>query len=157
MEKKIIYLDYLIKDYDKKIKVLTNNPNLDFIKEEEAINYYNNLNCKAISILSNCYPNKLKLLKSPPLVIYYYGDISLINEDMIAIMGSYKNTLYGQKATEQLIKKVDKVILTGFSFGIEQLANKYALKKGLKNIIILPCGLNHIYPNNNDNLFNNIK
>ncbi len=157
MEKKLIYLDYLIKDYDKKIKVLSSNPNLDFIKNKDANDYYNSLNCKAISILSCKYPNKLKLLKNPPLVIYYYGDISLINKEMVAIMGSYQNTLYGQKATEELVKKLNKVILTGFSFGIEQLANKYANKKGLKNIIILPCGLNHMYPNNDNKLFNKIK
>ncbi len=157
MEKKLIYLDYLIKDYDKKINVLTSNPNLDFIKEEEAQEYYNTLSCKAISILSCFYPNKLKLLKRPPLIIYYHGNISLINKDKAAIMGSYKNTLYGQKATEELIKKLDKVIITGFSFGIEQLANRYAIKNGLKNIIVLPCGLNHIYPENNIKLFNKIK
>ncbi len=158
MEKKLIYLDYLIKDYDKKIKILKSNPNLDFIKNEDASDYYNSLNCKAISILSNIYPNKLKLLKRPPIVIYYFGNISLINNNNIsAIMGSYNNSLYGQKATEELIKKLDKIILSGFSFGIEQLAHKHAIKKGLKNIIILPCGLNHIYPNNDLKLFNKIK
>ncbi len=157
MEKKLIYLDYLIKDYEKKIKVLTTSPNLDFINEKEAQEYYASLKCEAISILSSFYPNKLKLLKKPPLVIYYYGDISLINKEIAAVMGSYQNTLYGQKATEELIKKLNKVILTGFSFGVEQLANKYANKKGLESIIILPCGLNHVYPNNDNKLFNKIK
>lgn len=157
MEEKVVFLDYCIKDYKEKIKILQNDTELNCISKEKAMTYCKSLKYKYISIFSKEYPYKLKLLKNPPLVLYYYGDINLLNSNLKAIMGAYKNTLYGQKACEKLIKKMDGVVLSGFSYGIEQLSHKYALKVGLKNVVILASNLEYTYPKNDDKLFNSIK
>ena len=47
------------------------------MKEVERVN--RSLKCKAITLLDYDYPLKLKQTLYPPIVLFYYGDISLLD------------------------------------------------------------------------------
>lgn len=108
----------------------------------------------AITIFDNTYPKELLELKYPPLVLFYKGDINLLFEDKIAIVGSRMACDYALKATTQLVKNnIDKVIVSGLASGIDGKAHEIADK----TIGILGCGIDYIYPKSNLYLFNKLK
>lgn len=110
-----------------------------------------------IDIGNKAYPVWLKKIKNPPQKLYYRGNFSKdIFNKCLAVVGSRKNTRYGQEAIEQLIPKlVDEklTIISGFMYGIDSLAHNCCLDCGGRTIAVLGCGLNVIYPQTNDKLY----
>ncbi len=158
MKEKVVYLDFLETSYKKKIKIMTEDKELIRVDKDLAKKYCNNLSCSYITIYCKEYPNNLKLLPNPPLVIYYYGNISLINTKQIAVIGSRNNSVYGYKYTKELLKNIDGYTITsGYAYGIDQLAHRFSIENNLNTIAVLGGGFEHIYPKNDPNLFQKIK
>ena len=55
------------------------------------------LNIQAISILDSNYPSKLKELKDPPPFLYCLGNLALLHQNTIAIIGTRKSTELGDQ------------------------------------------------------------
>lgn len=92
------------------------------------------------------YPRKLKALlkKNAPPLLYYCGDISLINRDGIAIVGSRNIDKNGVKFAYDLAKKaVDEnfVIFSGGARGIDTTSEQSAIENGGKVVSILADSL----------------
>ncbi len=106
------------------------------------------------------FPILLKDIYSPPIVIYYKGDISFINELIcISIVGTRKPTEYGKYVTGNLSYQLAKqkvCIVSGCAVGIDAMAHIGALKAGGKTIAFLGCGLDVNYPAANKELKDNI-
>lgn len=106
------------------------------------------------------YPSSLKKIKNPPKKLYYRGNFDKnIFEKCIAVVGSRKNTKYGQSVVETLVPKLvnEKItIVSGFMFGIDSLAHQTCVEYGGKTIAVLGNGLNIIYPSSNDKLYKQI-
>lgn len=105
------------------------------------------------------YPESLKQLENPPLRIHAIGNIDLLNQKGIAVIGSRHNSEYGkrmcQKFTKELIE-YNLVIISGLAIGIDSFAHETCLKYNGKTIAVLPSGLNEIYPKHNQKLVENI-
>ena len=100
----------------------------------------------ALTVFDDAYPEKLLDLCYPPFVLYYKGDLTLLKEKMIAVVGSRKCCDYAKKATELLARKQkDSVIISGLARGIDATAHRYAEK----TIGILGCGIDLAYPSEN--------
>ena len=114
--------------------------------------YLKNLQQKNIfclTIISNEYPNELKDIYQPPFVLYCKGDISILKEDGIAVVGTRTPTAYGKNITEQFVKGLvlnDFVIISGLAMGVDTIAHKTALSNKGKTIAVLGGGFDHIYP-----------
>ena len=81
----------------------------------------------------------------PPLVLYYLGDITLLNnlDKAIAVIGS-QATKYGLTMTEEIVTdlvKEDYVIVSGMARGIDAKAHEVALASKGKTIAVLGSGL----------------
>lgn len=154
MKEKIVYLDYLERSYEKKINYLIKDNKLSWLDTNKVKTYYKGLKAKCVTLYCKEYPKEFKLLPKPPLVIYYYGNLNLLKNKKLAIIGSRDNTLYGQKALEKIITNIQGyTIVSGFAKGIDQLAHQGAIKNELPTIAILGGGFDFIYPNNNIKLF----
>ena len=132
----------------------------DYFKIERAIKNNeiskNNIPIQnAITILDNEYPKQLLDLEYPPLVLFYQGDISLLNNDLIAVIGSRNYSEYGKKCTIDIVKKLSKnyVIVAGLAKGIDSIAHSYADK----TIAVLGNGLNYYYPLENKKLYQQLQ
>lgn len=113
-----------------------------------------------IKIENSLYPNLLKEIYNPPKKLFYKGKIELLNKTCIAIVGTRKNTDYGQFITEKIIEELailDIAIVSGLAKGIDTIAHKSALKYNLPTIAVLGSGINNIYPKSNYNLANEIE
>ena len=93
---------------------------------------------------------------SPPKKLYAVGNISLLNMNSIAIVGSRNSSEYGEAITKKIAKDLameNIVIVSGMALGIDSVAHKACIESGGKTIAILGSGFNHIYPKENEKLF----
>ena len=105
------------------------------------------------------YPDMLKKIPSAPKKIYAIGNISLLNEKSISIVGSRNSSEYGRKITKSITKDLVQsgiVIVSGMANGIDSVAHKTCLEYGGKTIAVLGSGFRHIFPKKNEELFHQI-
>lgn len=106
------------------------------------------------------YPLKLYDLECPPLVLFYEGDMELVNRPSIGIVGARNSSIYGRKITMDLagsLAKIGFVIVSGGARGIDKAAHRSALEENGKTICVLGCGLDISYPGENAGMFSAIK
>ena len=93
-------------------------------------------------------------------ILYYKGNINLLKERAIAIVGTRRPDPYGKKITEQFADELSKAgltIVSGLAAGVDTIAHETALKNGANTIAVLGGGFNHIYPSFNANLAKQIE
>ncbi|MBR3720309.1 MAG: DNA-protecting protein DprA, partial [Clostridia bacterium] len=113
-------------------------------------------NIKKINVYDEEYPEKLKSIYDKPLVLYAEGNIELLKEKSIAIVGSRECSKYGMNVSEKLsynLAKENICIISGLAKGIDRYAHIGALRAGGKTIAVLGNGLDTIYPYENKDLY----
>ena len=110
---------------------------------------------KAITILDKEYPQQLLDLEYPPFVLFYKGDITLLNNELIAVVGSRNYSEYGKRCTIDIVEKLSRgyVIVSGLAKGIDSIAHIHAEK----TIAVLGNGLNYYYPFENRSLYQKLQ
>ena len=119
----------------------------------------NNLQIKITSIWDSDYPELLKNIYDPPLLLYYKGDLSELDKFSIAIVGTRKPTEYGKLQTQKITSDLaaqNITIVSGLARGIDSLAHSTALKSNGRTVAVIGSGLNKIYPPENKKLFEEI-
>ncbi len=105
------------------------------------------------------YPERLLKIKDRPNKIYAVGNIELLNNKSIAIVGSRISTTYGEYYAAKFAREISKkgiTIISGLAKGIDTIAHQNSKQEKGKTIAVLGCGFNHIYPKENEELFNEI-
>ena len=112
---------------------------------------------KYVTILSEEYPELLKKQYMPPFVLFYHGDISLLQniDKNVAVVGSRQSTEYGDYMTAKIVETVSKEynIVSGMALGIDAVAHRTALKNDGRTIAVLGGGINYIYPKSNSDIY----
>lgn len=112
-----------------------------------------------IELENKLYPKILKNIKKVPKKLYINGNLDILNSNCIAIVGSRKNTKYGEKWCKKFAQefiKYNLTIVSGMALGIDKIAHKTAIRNGGKTIAVIPSGLENIYPEENLELYNEI-
>ncbi len=103
------------------------------------------------------YPNRLKNIPDPPLVLYYRGILpDFDNEVAIGIVGTRKATAYGLNTALSLggeIAACGGLVVSGMAAGIDAMATQGALNQGKPAVGVLGCGVDIIYPLSNRKLY----
>jgi len=108
-----------------------------------------------LDVFDSEYPQLLKEIDSSPLVLYAKGDVKLLNNFCLAIVGSRAATSYGLSLTKDYASKLAGLgitIVSGLALGIDTAAHQGALRTG-KTVAVLGSGLLNIYPRQNSRLF----
>ena len=119
------------------------------------LDYINKNNIHVINIKQNDYPNKLRYIYNPPIVLYVKGNISILNNTSIAIIGSRQCSDYGINIARRLAYSLAKKninIISGLAYGIDTQAHIGTLKAKGKTIAVTASGLDIVYPKVNSNL-----
>jgi len=120
---------------------------------------YEDNNIKCLSIVDEKYPELLKNSTNPPVVLFYKGNIELLNTRCVAVIGIRENTSIGENITKKTVDFLvenDFTIVSGLANGIDEIAHKQALlHRNGKTIAILPS-IDTIYPVVNKNLAQDI-
>ena len=106
------------------------------------------------------YPKKLLQIKEYPEKLYYMGNVNLLSYNkIIAIVGSRDCTEYGRKYANIFAKELSEngiCIISGMALGIDTAAHYGAIQNIGKTIAVLGGGLEQIYPQENQWLYNQI-
>ena len=138
-------------------QAIKNKEKVDLEDVEIVCEKYQN---SVITIMDKDYPLKLKNIYHPPFVIFYKGDKSLLNMNIISLVGSRDVNEYGKSATKRIIKDFinqDVCICSGLAIGVDAIAHDEAIKNNIKTIAVLPNGIESCYPKENFKLYNLIK
>ncbi len=145
-------------EWDKIYEAILNREPFEFEEEEKQAE---NLKANYLTILDDNYPAYLKNIYKPPFVLFYYGDISLLddNKKCLSVVGSRKATPYGSNITREIVKDVckDYIIVSGLALGIDAVAHQTCLDNSGKTIGIIGCGIDRVYPEENYSLYQEIK
>jgi len=101
------------------------------------------------------YPQALKEIPGPAIVLYILGNI--VSEDNLAIgiVGSRRASLYGLSNAEKFAAELSVggiTIVSGMARGVDTYAHRGALKISGRTIAVMGSGFSHIYPPENEEL-----
>lgn len=110
---------------------------------------------------SQFYPPQLKEIPSAPAVIYGRGNLDILKNKSLAIVGSRKFTEYGKQTTQNLgrdLARAGLTIVSGLALGIDAIAHRATLEAEGSTIAVLGTGIDDktIYPRDNFNLAKDI-
>ena len=105
------------------------------------------------------YPQLLKKIYDPPVLLYSIGKLLNAKEDTVAIVGTRSATQYGKRVTKKLAIELSSkniVIVSGLARGIDTVAHTATVQNKQRTIAVLGSGLDIIYPAENRKLAENI-
>lgn len=134
------------------------NKNKDTILNARMKEYMNKNGIKYITIYDDFYPDKLKNIYDPPVMLFYKGNINIINNKNIAIVGARKASQYGIKMAYNISKELSNkyTITSGLAAGIDSASHKGSVNSCNSTIAVIGSGLDYIYPKENTVLYNQI-
>lgn len=94
-----------------------------------------------------------------PGVLYVLGDVSVDWSKSVAIVGARAATGYGEHVAQEFAGELadsGHVIVSGGAYGIDGVAHRAVLARGLPTVAVLAGGLDRLYPSGNGQLFKSI-
>lgn len=112
--------------------------------------------CQLLDYGSHDYPALLRQIPDAPLVLYVRGDVKVLSEWTVAMVGSRKPSAYGSQVAHRLARDLAErqvVVASGLARGIDSCAHRGALEaRGGKTIAVQGRGNDEIYPRENRKL-----
>jgi DNA processing protein len=110
---------------------------------------------KALAYNDAAYPERLREIYDFPPVIYVKGELHPEDEWCLAVVGTRRATNYGRQVTAEIVTDLARrriTIVSGLARGIDTIAHRSALEAGGRTIAVFACGLDIIYPVENERL-----
>src|SRR5664279_118764 len=101
------------------------------------------------------YPERLKEIYDPPVVLWVRGERSLLARPSLAVVGTRHPTPYGAGMAEMLSRDLSHrklLIISGMARGIDTAAHNGALSANAPTIAVWGTGIDVIYPKENKSL-----
>tara|TARA_R110002167_G_scaffold25973_11_gene89631 strand:+ start:2567 stop:3718 length:1152 start_codon:yes stop_codon:yes gene_type:complete len=108
-----------------------------------------------VSLEDELYPSSLKEIYCPPPLLYFQGHASAFEIDSIAVVGSRRPTLAGQKHAASFSRQLAEMgycITSGLAIGVDSHAHRGAVDIQGVSCAVLGSGLESIYPKQNQKL-----
>ncbi len=116
---------------------------------------------KITTIDDDDYPEHLRYIYSPPLVLYSSGALEFLKERyIVSMVGTRRTNEYGQNAATLIssqLAKMGAVIVSGLAEGIDTVCHKGAIYGHSQTVAVLACGIDVNYPAKNTMLRDIIK
>lgn len=107
----------------------------------------------------DAYPQQLNQLPDPPAALFCVGDISLLDQPQLAIVGSRSPTTGGRsnaRAFARHLAQQGLIITSGLAQGIDAEAHRGALLASAPTIAVMGTGPDIIYPRHHAELADEI-
>ena len=102
------------------------------------------------------YPEMLRQIYDPPIVLYVKGTLTSADKNGVAIVGSRQTTHYGIEVARKFgyqLAYVGVTVVSGGARGIDTAAHQGALSAKGRTICVLGTGINIVFPPENAELF----
>ena len=108
-----------------------------------------------VSLDDPAYPPRLKEIYDPPLILYVRGNVEILAQPGIAVVGTRHPTPYGSGMAERLscdLATQGLVIISGMARGVDTAGHRGAISAKGKTIAVFGTGVDVIYPKENSRL-----
>ena len=115
--------------------------------------------CHIVTQVDPEYPELLRQIYDPPVVLYLKGTLSPKDKNSVAMVGSRMTTHYGIEIARKLayqLAYVGVTVVSGGARGIDSAAHQGALTAKGRTIAVLGTGINLVTPPENAELFERI-
>lgn len=129
------------------------------IELDRVIDKLDRHNVKALTQNDPLFPRRLKEIYDAPMVLYVRGTLTPDDEWALGVVGTRQATNYGREVTRQLAADLARnkvTIISGLARGIDSIAHRAALTAGGRTIAVFACGLDMVYPAENQELAQDI-
>jgi DNA processing protein len=110
---------------------------------------------RIISLSDPEYPQRLKEIYDPPVILFVKGCVEVLAQPGIAMVGTRHPTPYGSGMAERLSTDLAArglVIISGLARGIDTASHRGAVAAKGKTIAVLGTGIDVMYPKENTRL-----
>jgi DNA processing protein len=117
---------------------------------------HNSRGIRLVVIHDPLYPDLLKKIPDPPLVLFVRGAIEALFENMnVAVIGTRDTTPTGEKVATRIAKWLGEhnwCVVSGLAKGIDAAAHRGAIEAKAKTIAVMATPLDKVYPAENREL-----
>lgn len=116
---------------------------------KDTIQWLSQPNNYLVTLADIHYPKALLEINDPPPFLYAKGNLALLNQPSIAIVGSRSASVQGEKNAEafaQGLCEYGLCVVSGMALGIDGAAHRGALKANGATIAVVGTGLDIVYP-----------
>ncbi|MGZ8256991.1 MAG: DNA-processing protein DprA [Gallionella sp.] len=102
-----------------------------------------------VTLADDDYPQALLNINDPPFLLYAKGNLPLLNQAAIAVVGSRYATPQGANNAEafaQSLSAAGLCVISGLAHGIDAAAHKGGLAERGRSIAVVGTGLDKVYP-----------
>lgn len=127
----------------------------DWDKIDKILQQTDKCGAKLIAIDDEHYPELLKHIYDPPIILWYKGDAHVFTKPGVAVIGTRRPGKYGLEQAEVWVKKLvgkGLCINSGLAYGVDAKAHQTSVDYGGKTIAVLGSGIDVIYPAKNSKL-----
>src|SRR5512139_3332081 len=129
---------------------------VDLAAELKRIEEYG---CRVVTQEDAEYPEMLKHIYDPPVVLYVKGELQAKDKNAVAMVGSRMTTHYGIEVARKLayqLAYLGVTVVSGGARGIDSAAHQGALSAKGRTVAVLGTGINLVTPPENSKLFEQI-
>lgn len=127
---------------------------------QQELKTVTNAGASIVTIMDEHYPELLRAIPGAPPVLQYRGTLDPdSHKHPIAMVGSRKCTIYGTEQAARFASSLGSAgftIVSGGARGIDSAAHRGTMDAGGKTLVVLGCGLGHVYPKENASLFDRV-
>ena len=106
------------------------------------------------------YPQRLRNLHDPPILLYCHGDFNWLERPTVAVIGARTASEYGRRISAMFAAELAArgiTVVSGGAHGIDAAAHHGALGvPGGGTVAVLGCGVDRVYPRSHATLFRHI-
>jgi len=116
-------------------------------------------NCRAVTWEDAEYPELLRQIYDPPVLLYVKGQLLPRDKNAVAIVGSRQASHYGIETARRFgyqLGYVGVTVVSGGARGIDTAAHQGTLNAKGRAIVVLGTGINIIFPAENAALFERV-
>jgi DNA processing protein len=110
---------------------------------------------RIIALCDPEYPARLKEIYDPPVILFVKGNVEVLTQPGIAMVGTRHPTPYGSGMAERLSTDLAArglVIISGLARGIDTASHRGAVAAKGKTVAVLGTGIDIMYPKENTRL-----
>lgn len=135
--------------------------NKDLTYARQTVKRCADLHIRILTYRDAAYPDRLRSIYNPPLVLYYKGLLPVFEtQPVIGVVGTRKASAYGKNNALELSRELatcGALVVSGGAAGIDTEALKGAMDTGAPVVAVLGCGVDVVFPAVNRNLFQKIQ
>lgn len=124
--------------------------NKDLTEARNILDYCASSNVKIITYDSENFPETLKDISSPPVLLYCLGELPSVSDKLfVSVVGTREMTEYGEQKAFEIasdLATAGAVVVSGMALGVDGAAHAGAISGGGKTVAFLGCGIDRVYP-----------